>query len=93
MTITCTIDGTPHPARIASPSATFATVETACPHCEHDPLRASGHGVCVDGHAAYTADAFCFDCGKRVGTLRVQVSTIFGIEEEERVMSGPWKVY
>jgi hypothetical protein len=30
----------------------------------------------------------------RVGVIRAQVETIFGVEEDERVLGGgPWKVY
>ena len=43
------------------------------------------------GHDTYEADASCGCCGKRVGTLRVKVSTIFGIEED--VLNGRCRVY
>lgn len=47
----------------------------------------------IAGHDTYEADASCGSCGKRVGILRVKVSTIFGIEEDEAVLNGRPRVY
>jgi hypothetical protein len=59
------------------------------------------YGVCCgritgrnprEDHDTVTSDAFCV-CGKAVGTIRVKVSTIFGIEEDRAVLNGRARVY
>jgi hypothetical protein len=37
--------------------------------------------------------AHCVACGEKVGTLRVKVSTLFGIEEDIAVLNGRCRVY
>ena len=73
-----------------------ATFDVPCPHCGVRPLRARGRGIHAREHAAYVAyvaDADCVVCSKPVGVLRVEVSTIFGIDEDERVLNGRCRVY
>lgn len=66
----------------------------ACDHCG-SPLRATGKGQSIESHDTYRADAVCASeaCGEPIGVLRVKVSTIFGIEEDQRVMNGRCRVY
>lgn len=63
-----------------------------CPHCAV-PLRVGGAKKRIGGHDFYTAEAGCLNCGTFVGELRLYVSTLFGLEEDERVLSGRVKVY
>ena len=76
-----------------SPTAE-ASIE--CPHCKAKPLRVSGSGRTIGGHDYYKADGFCAnaECAKYVGEIRAYVSTIFGLEEDERVLiHGRARVY
>ncbi len=41
----------------------------------------------------YIARGFCAGCRARRGTIHAEVATLFGLEEDERVLAGPWKVY
>lgn len=79
--------------RKVQPIDEHAIAEGACPKCKHDPFLVAGTGQSVESHDTYRADAVCLSCKERVGVLRVQVETIFGVEEDERVQGGPWKVY
>lgn len=47
----------------------------------------------IDSHDTYAGTALCARCHKPVGKLRVRVSTIFGIEEDEEVLNGRCRVY
>lgn len=74
--------------------AEYVEVEGACPHCKAQPFNAAGvKGTMVRGHDTYTADAGCIACGVPTGKLVVTVNTLFGIEEDERVLSGRCRVY
>lgn len=48
--------------------------------------RVNGLGKYIEDHDIYAAEAKCADCSKRCGKLRVRVPTIFGLEEDERVL-------
>lgn len=65
----------------------------ACPVCKVAPVRARGTGKRIESHDTYAANAVFVCCGAPAGVLRVKVDTIFGIEEDERVLAGPWRVY
>lgn len=77
----------------------FAVAEGACPYCGASPFRVGGKGKHVaageEGHDTYVARAACASarCGREVGVLAAKVSTVFGLEEDERVTAGPWRVY
>lgn len=79
--------------RPAKPFDAHALVEGECPLCKATPFSVAGTGMRTAGHDAYESDAVCLACRKRVGTIRAEVSTIFGTAEDERVLGGPWKVY
>jgi len=57
-----------------------------------DRLVVRGGEVTI-GHDTYTAPCQCCDCDEIIGTLVVKVSTIFGIEEDARVLNGRYRVY
>jgi hypothetical protein len=66
------------------------TSET-CPTCS-EPLRAFGGDTAHD-YDTYSAAAFCLACRNRIGTIKVKVSTLFGIEEDIAVLNGRCRVY
>lgn len=64
-----------------------------CPGCKA-PLRVTGLPITVrNDHDTYYADAVCLECKHPVGELQTQVSTIFGIDEDEAVLNGRARVY
>lgn len=66
----------------------------ACPACKHPaPVKVSGDGRRTEGHDTYACNAIALCCRRRIGTVRVRVSTIFGVEEDERVLNGRARVY
>lgn len=68
-------------------------VNQECPHCK-EPLLVSGRaGTRNQTRDSIEEIAFCRNCDKNVGLLRVVFSTIFGIEEDERVLRGRARVY
>ena len=66
--------------------------DTECPFCSK-PLRVQGAGNRIGGRDYYSARGYCADCGQHVGEIRAYVSTIFGLEEDERVLNGRPRVY
>ncbi len=81
-------------ARQPYAGADHVLVDAACPAAGcAPPLKVGGSGRRIESHDTYAADAFCMCCGARVGTLRVVCSTIFGVEEDERVLNGRCRVY
>lgn len=65
----------------------------ACTQCGAMPLRVAGRGKRVGGHDYYEAAAHCAACGECLGVIRAYVNTIFGLEEDERVLHGMARVY
>ena len=65
-----------------------------CEHfCECGDARLQGGPATIGpAHAItersdhYVAEAICFGCGARAGTLRVYVRTLFGLEEDAAVL-------
>lgn len=65
-----------------------------CPRCgRRSAVHARGTGKRAESRDTYVSEAVSTCCGLPLGTMRVTVETIFGIEEDERVLSGPWRVY
>jgi hypothetical protein len=65
-----------------------------CPHCKTpSPIDVRGKGIRSHDHDTYYADAEHIGCGGSLGQMRVKVDTIFGIEEDERVLNGRCRVY
>jgi hypothetical protein len=76
--------------------ATAVEAAGACPYCARTPFMVAGSGRRLDpdhSHDTWLADAGCLACKAWVGYLRAKVSTLFGIEEDERVLRGACKVY
>lgn len=70
-----------------------ALAEGVCPKCQATPFRIGGTGQTIESHDTYRADGVCLACRKPVGVIRAVVSTIFGLEEDERVLYGRPRVY
>lgn len=65
-----------------------------CPECKADVLRVIGDKRRQDiGHDTVTAPALATCCGSTIGKVRVELDTIFGLEEDERVLHGRCRVY
>jgi hypothetical protein len=79
---------------IESPDANHATADGRCPTCNTEPFRVQGTGrrIAADDRA-YEADAVCLACAQIVGTLRVEVNTLFGLREDEAVFRSGVKIY
>ncbi len=71
--------------------------EKKCPACkvEHpEGLPVAGRHNRIASHDTYEAEAHALCCGARIGLIRVTVSTIFGLEEDELVLHhGRCRVY
>ena len=71
----------------------------ACPHCGATPFAVAGSGKSIEKPAGggpsdtYRADGGCLACGRYVGVIRVKVSTLFGLEEDEAVARLGVRIY
>lgn len=75
-------------------SERWINVAGRCPACSADGLRVIGDKRRQTiGHDTVTAPALATCCGATVGTVRVELDTIFGLEEDERVLHGRCRVY
>ena len=84
MKVTLEIDGKRH--RVPTPEPGVLHVELpghACPACGAAPLRARGVDRRIESHDTYAADAHAVCCEAPIGTIRAQIPTIFGLEEDE----------
>lgn len=91
--LSCRIDGATYALRDLGPEALVLGLD-ACPRCgRREAVRVQGSGKRIAGHDVYEADGFAVCCGAPLGTIRAQVSTIFGLEEDERVLRGRARVY
>lgn len=81
-------------ARTPEPGSTLVIVTGACPLCGDALFRVRGgepHPSADDRAVEAQAQTVC--CKTLCGRLRVEVSTVFGVSEDARVLDGPWKVY
>lgn len=90
MKITVTCDGEILAATLPFRNCDHVVVGIAC-SCGSVNVR--GSGIREKTHDTYIADAVCCGCGKQRGAIRAKVSTIFGIEEDERMLSSVARVY
>jgi len=86
-------DGSRHRARLPYDNATHVLCKIACPHCKtKDPdgsIKISGTGIKHTTRDTYFADAIATCCMRKIGTIETSVETLFGIDEDERVLNGP----
>ena len=66
-----------------------------CPGCSPraEEIRVRGTGISRRTHDACIAAAVCASCGGKMGEIVARVDTIFGLEEDERVLRGRPRVY
>lgn len=70
----------------------YQAVEAEDP-CACGCKMVAGTGREIEGRDTYRAQGLCVQCRAPRGIIRAQVETIFGLEEDERVLAGPWRVY
>lgn len=80
-------------ARLPYENADHVVLDESCPNCEHEPCRVRGRGTQWHGHDTHYAVGFALCCNAQLGRIEVKVSTIFGIEEDRRVLEGRHRVY
>lgn len=61
--------------------------------CSRDQTLTVQGGATTEGHDTISARAACTRCRGHVGTLIVTVTTMWGIEEDRRVLAGRARVY
>lgn len=96
-------DEKPHRRKCVVPyeGAKHVLADGCCPLCLVDEAGfgrrvfkiAGGNPSASADDRAWEATAVCLGCRKIVGTLRVETDTLFGVQEDERVLNGPWRVY
>jgi hypothetical protein len=102
MKITVQVNGKALVARPPYADAEYVTIEATCPTPDCDngkeamdegrmSVRSDTRRLVDD--SAYEGEAYCNHCRTPIGEMRTEIATIFGIEEDERVLNGPWKVY
>jgi hypothetical protein len=90
--------GGSHDAAPSFEGAETVTVPTAlCANADCDagkPLLVAGvRGTEKRGHDAVESEAGCVACGKTIGRLVVKFDTVFGLEEDSRMLNGRPRVY
>lgn len=79
---------------VADINASHATAPDKCPYCGTVPFLVAGHGSRPSADdRAWEADGGCIKCRAHVGTIRQEVSTIFGVREDARVTSMGIRVF
>jgi hypothetical protein len=78
------------PLKLSDDAGGAATAETSC-SCGSPYVL--GSGMQTEGFDGYRAYGFCAKCREPRGTIHARVQTLFGVEEDERVLGGPWRVY
>lgn len=92
MKITVEVNGRARKATLPYECAEFVIVDDVdCPRCGK-PLAVQSGQPRVD-HDRYRALAWCVVCKAKIGEMVVVVDTIFGIEEDERVLNARCRVY
>jgi len=77
--------------RLPYDGAAFVEFDAPCSGCGSKAV--AGGAPSIESHDTYRAQAACCGCRAACGVLRVQVSTLFGIEEDNRVLNGRCRVY
>jgi hypothetical protein len=77
-----------------TPNGERARLAAQCPLCGAEPCDVVGTGMTIgsdDRHYRASAVALC--CDRPLGELRAYPDTLFGLEEDERVLHGRPRVY
>ena len=91
MKITIVVGDGRHVATLPYAHAAHAEI-VACPHCGDAPGKVAGSGVTHHDHDTYYARGAMLCCGATVA-IETKTETIFGIDEDERVLHGRCRVY
>lgn len=87
-------DGETRKLTLAFKGVDHADAEGDCPLCGAKAFGVAGANMRVDSHDTYASDAFSTCCKRPAGTIYARVSTVFGIEEDERMLKyGRARVY
>lgn len=93
MTVTVHMDGTERSCFVPFEGAPFVAVDGWVCECgETNCVRSDERVIALDDRA-YEGRAYCVGCKRAVGRLRVEMGTLFGLEEDEAVMRGRARVY
>ena len=88
------LDGTVVRVPTPMPGTDRAVAPCACPACGAPaPIEVRGRGIGRHDHDTHYAQAEHVQCGALVGELRATVDTLFGIDEDRRVLNGRPRVY
>jgi hypothetical protein len=86
-------DGKDTKLQLPEPGALSVAVPgETCRHCKQ-LLVVAGAKRRIGGHDFYESDAGCVHCNAFIGYLRLYVSTLFGIAEDERVLNSYVRIY
>ena len=70
----------------------FVIVVEPCDRCGSDRVCGNGQNK-RESERDFSESAVCFECRYPTGRIVVERETLFGAEEDGRVLGGPWKVY
>lgn len=79
--------------RAIKPDGPRGIAEGACPGCGAAPFIVQGHGRHRHSRDTFRAAGTAKCCGDSVGYIYANVSTLFGLEEDEAVLNGFARVY
>lgn len=82
--------------RHVRPAGDVGVADGACPGCGCTPFEVRGANLRTDPnrrHDGRMSDGRCVACGDAVGHIYAIVDTIFGIEEDDRMLNGRAMVY
>ena len=66
----------------------------SCPRCAAPELRVAGGNLRKSADdRAYESDGVALCCSARVGVIRAEPDTLFGVAEDEAVLHGRARVY
>ena len=75
-------------------TADNAIVDGACPSCACEPFYVKGtHPRRMPDDRTLRSGGYCLHCGDPVGWIYAQPDTLFGLEEDDRVLHGRCRVY
>ena len=80
--------------RRCEPQGDQAVVEGDCPLCGSKSFGVQGTGQRPSADdRAWEADGVSTCCRRRVGVIRAEMDTLFGVREDEAVLNGRCRVY
>jgi hypothetical protein len=94
MNVFLLLDDKKLPCSLPQPDAEHAEVDAICPLCGATTFGVYGTGrrPSLDDRA-WEADGRSTCCQRYVGTIRMEMNTVFGVREDEAVFSARCRVY